>query len=53
MADFSKIRRSDRLFLADDIRLDRKETIEAYGENGTLMGLLFLVPGREVHISDS
>ena len=38
MAGFGRIRRDDDSFLADDIRLDRDETIKAFGRDSTLMG---------------
>ena len=52
MYGFGKIRCNDGSFLADDIRLNREKTIKVYGENGTLMGLSFLVPGERTCISD-
>ena len=52
MANFSRIRRDDGSFLVDDIPFDCEETIKIYGEDGTLMGLLFSVPGKGTCISE-
>ena len=53
MCGFDKIRYRDGSFFLDDIRLDCEESMKAFGANGTLMGLEFLVPGGEACINDS
>ena len=53
MSGFDRIHRKNGFYFADDTRLDRKENIKVFGENGTLMGLEFIVPGEEARISDS
>ena len=40
------------LLLADDIRLDRVETIKVIGKDDTINGLQFSVPDEEARISD-
>ena len=52
MSNFGKIRHKNDSFLADDIRLDRAETIKVFGEDDTIMGLSFLVPCEEARIND-
>ena len=52
MSNFGKIRRKDGSYLADDIRLDRVETIKVFGEKGTVIGLSFSVLNEEAQISD-
>ena len=52
MSNFGNIHRKDGSFLADDIRLDCAETIKVFGEDDTVMGLLFLVPDEKARISD-
>ena len=52
MSNFGSIRRRDVSFLADDIRLDRVETIKVACEEGTKNGLEFIVPSNEEQISD-
>ena len=52
MSNFGRIRCKDDSFLADDIRLDRVETIKVAGEGGNKNGLEFTVPGNEARISD-
>ena len=52
MSNFLRIRRKDDSFLADDIRLDRVETIKVADEGGNKNGLEFTVPGNEARISD-
>ena len=52
MADFIRICRDDGLFLVDEIPFDRENTIKVYGENGTLMGLPFFIPGEGMCISE-
>ena len=44
MSNFEKIRQKDGSYLADDIYLDRAKTIKVFGEDDTVMGLLFSVP---------
>ena len=53
MFGFDRIRHKNGAYFADDIRLDREENIKVFGENGTLMGLEFIVLGGEACISDS
>ena len=53
MFGFDRIRYKIGSYFTDDIRLDCKESIKAFGENGTLIGLEFIVPGGEACISDS
>ena len=53
MIGFGRIRRGDGSFLVDDIHLDRDEAIKAFDEDGTLMGLSFLVLDGEACINDS
>ena len=50
--DFSRIRRDNGSFLADDIPLNYDETIKVYGEDGTLIGLSFSVPDERTCISE-
>ena len=52
MSNFEKIHHRNGSFLADDIRLDRVETIKVVGEEGTVNGLEFIVPGDEAWIND-
>ena len=52
MVDFGRIRRGDGLFLVNDIRPDREETIKVHGEDGSLIGLPFSIPGERSCISD-
>ena len=53
MFGFDRIRYKIGSYFTDDIRLDCKESIKAFGENGVLMGLKFIVPSGEACISDS
>ena len=50
MSNFGKIHRKDGSFLADDIRLDRAETIKVLGEDDTML-MLFLA-GIMMRIKD-
>ena len=50
--DFSMIRHIDGSFLADNIPFDLEETIKVYGEDGTLIGLLFSVLGERTCINE-
>ena len=52
MSNFEKIRRKDGSFLADDIWLDCAKTIKVVGEDDTVNGLPFSVPGEKARISD-
>ena len=52
MSNFGKIHRKNGSFLADDIHLDRAETIKVVGEEGTINGLQFSVPDEKAWISD-
>ena len=52
MSNFEKIRCKDGSFFTDDIRLESAETIKVLGEDDTIMGLPFSVPGDEAWISD-
>ena len=52
MSNFGKIHHRNGSFLADDICLDRAETIKVIGEEGTINGLEFIVSGDEAWISD-
>ena len=53
MSNFRKICRKNGSFLADDILLDRLETIRVTGgEGGIVNGLEFIVPSSEAHITD-
>ena len=53
MSNFGKIRRRNDFFLADDIFLDRLETIRvAGGDGGIVNGLEFIVPNSEATITD-
>ncbi|XWS63378.1 hypothetical protein CRYUN_Cryun06bG0091900 [Craigia yunnanensis] len=47
-----QVRHANSSFLADDIHLNCAETIKAFDESGTIIGLSFLVPANEVCISD-
>ena len=51
-SNFKKIRRKNDSFLADDIFLDRLETIKVIGEEGNRNGLEFIVPNSDAQISD-
>ena len=53
MYGFDRIHRKNGFYFANDTRLDRKESIKVFGENGTLIRLEFIVPGEEARISDS
>ena len=53
MCGFDNIHRRDNSFFTDDICLDRQESMKAFGGNGILIGLEFLVPGGEARINDS
>ena len=52
MVEFSKICRSDGIFKADDIILNRTNTIKVFGESKILMGLQLFVPKKETCISE-
>ena len=53
MSNFGKIRRRNDFFLANDIFLDRLETIRvAGGDGGIVNGLEFIVPNSEAKITD-
>ena len=52
MSNVGRICRRDDSFLADDICLDRVETIKVVGEKGTRNGLGFIVLNNEARISD-
>ena len=53
MSNFRKICRKNGSFLADDILLDRLETIRVTGgEGGIVNGLEFIVPNNEARITD-
>ena len=52
MVDFSRIYHDNGSFLVDEITLDHENTIEAYGEKGTLMGQMFFVPNERTCISE-
>ena len=52
MVDFSRICHDDGLFLANEIPLDRENTIKVYGENDTLMRLPFSAPDEGTCISE-
>ena len=53
MLNFRKIHRRNDFFLADDIFLDRLETIRVVGgDGGTVNGLEFIVPNSEARITD-
>ena len=52
-SNFGKIHRKNDSFLADDIFLDRLETIRVVdGDSGTVNGLEFIVPNSEARIID-
>ena len=51
-SNFRKIRRKNGFFLADDIFLDRLETMKVVGEEGNRNGLEFIVFNSDVWISD-
>ena len=53
MASLGKICRGDSSFLANNILLDHDEMIKAFGEDGTLLRLSFLVFSRDACNSDS
>ena len=53
MSGFDRIRSKDDSYFADNICLDREESIKAFGQNGTLIKLEFIVPDGEDYISDS
>ena len=52
MVDFSKICYSDGTFKADDIILDRLNTIKVFDESETLMVLQFFVPEKKIYINE-
>ena len=52
MAGFGRIRCDKSSFLANNICLDRDETIKAFEEDDTHIRLLFLVLGGDACISD-
>ena len=52
MSNFGKIHHKNGSYLADDIRLNCAETIKVFGEDGTMLGLLFSFPSKEARISD-
>ena len=51
-SNFEKIRRTNGSFLADDIFLDRLETIKVAGEEGIRNGLKFLILNSDTCISN-
>ena len=51
-SNFENVRRKNGTFLADNICLDRVETIKVVGEDGARNGLEFIVPGSDAQISD-
>ena len=53
MFGFDRIHCQNNSYFVDDIRLDREESIKVFGENGTLMGLEFIVSDGEARISES
>ena len=51
-SNFGKIRRKNGTFLADDICLNRVETIKVASEDGAKNGLEFIVPRSDAWIND-
>ena len=52
MVDFLKICHNDGTFKADDIILDRLNTVKVFGESETLMGFQFFILEKETYISE-
>ena len=52
MVDFLKICHNDGTFKADDIILDRLNTIKVFDESETLMGFQFFILEKETYISE-